>query len=190
MKDTAEQILDIAQDLVRCRGYSAFSYADISEQIGIRKASIHYHFSSKEDLARALVRRYRDAFRQTLQQIERLTSDPQSQLTQFFHLYQGGLNQNQLCLCGMLSSELTVLPETVKHEIQFFFSETQSWLAAVLRRGCEAGIFSSQLSPVNAAALLLATLQGAQLLARASNDHETTFEQIVEQLLATLMKSH
>ena len=56
MKDTAQQILDVAQDLVRCRGYSAFSYADISKQVGIRKASIHYHFSSKEELGKELRR--------------------------------------------------------------------------------------------------------------------------------------
>ncbi len=35
MKETAQQILDVAQDLVHCRGYSAFSYADISQQVGI-----------------------------------------------------------------------------------------------------------------------------------------------------------
>ena len=41
-KHTAQKILDVAQDMVRNRGYSAFSYADISAQVGIRKASIHY----------------------------------------------------------------------------------------------------------------------------------------------------
>jgi TetR/AcrR family transcriptional repressor of nem operon len=32
------------------RGYKAFSYADISEQVGIRKASIHYHLFQQERL--------------------------------------------------------------------------------------------------------------------------------------------
>ena len=47
---TAEDILDRAEALIQTRGYSAFSYQDISDTLGIRKASIHYHFPSKTDL--------------------------------------------------------------------------------------------------------------------------------------------
>ncbi|MEM6867960.1 MAG: TetR/AcrR family transcriptional regulator [Cyanobacteria bacterium P01_C01_bin.121] len=55
---------------MRCRGYSAFSYADISKQVGIRKASIHYHFASKEALVQALVKRYHNTFELLLKGIE------------------------------------------------------------------------------------------------------------------------
>ena len=44
--ETAEQILDLAETLIQTRGYSAFSYQDIADSLGIRKASIHYHFPS------------------------------------------------------------------------------------------------------------------------------------------------
>ena len=47
--DTAEQILDLAETLIQTRGYSAFSYQDIADSLGIRKASIHYHFPSKTE---------------------------------------------------------------------------------------------------------------------------------------------
>jgi len=50
LSDTAERILDIAQDLIQRRGFNAFSYHDIAAPMGIRKASIHYHFPSKADL--------------------------------------------------------------------------------------------------------------------------------------------
>lgn len=36
------------------RGYSAFSYTDISEAIGIRKASIHHYFPTKAGLSVAV----------------------------------------------------------------------------------------------------------------------------------------
>jgi len=42
--------VDLAEALIQSRGYSAFSYQDISDRLGIRKASIHYHFPSKTDL--------------------------------------------------------------------------------------------------------------------------------------------
>ena len=46
--------MDSAQHLVQTRGYHAFSYADIAEEVGSRKASIHYYFPSKTDLGKAL----------------------------------------------------------------------------------------------------------------------------------------
>ncbi|MDA0268923.1 MAG: helix-turn-helix domain containing protein, partial [Cyanobacteria bacterium] len=97
---TAQQILDVAQILVRQRGYSAFSYADISDRVGIRKASIHYHFPSKDELVRALVMRYRQTFQHQRDRIAQATPDPADQLCQFAALYRADLPTDQLCLCG------------------------------------------------------------------------------------------
>ena len=36
--------LNLAETLVRTRGYNGFSYRDLAEQIGIKTASIHYRF--------------------------------------------------------------------------------------------------------------------------------------------------
>ena len=52
---TSQKILDIAQSLVVAGGYNGFSYADISDAIGIRKPSIHHHFPTKAELVRVLV---------------------------------------------------------------------------------------------------------------------------------------
>ena len=60
---TAEEILDVAEMLIQTRGYSASSYQDISQVLGIRKASIHYHFPSKTDLGVAVIERYAERFR-------------------------------------------------------------------------------------------------------------------------------
>lgn len=54
--EMAEKILRTTDSLMMQRGYSAFSYADISEAVGIRKASIHYHFPSKAALVIAVLR--------------------------------------------------------------------------------------------------------------------------------------
>lgn len=183
---TAQKILDVAQDLVRNRGYSAFSYADISAQIGIRKASIHYHFASKEELALALVRRYRTAFLQALQSIEQAIADPQAQLREFCHLYRGGLIHQQMCLCGMLSAELVVLPQSVQSEVGDFFRDITAWLQALLERGVASDRLRVRGSAADEAALLLATVQGAQLLARAAADSEAEFDRLMHRLFLAL----
>ena len=67
---TATRILDVAEGLAQTRGFNGFSYADIAAEIGITKASLHYHFPSKADLGRALVRRYTERFMDALDAIE------------------------------------------------------------------------------------------------------------------------
>ena len=45
------EILDAAARLLRSQGYKATTLRDIAEEVGIRAASIYYHFESKEEIA-------------------------------------------------------------------------------------------------------------------------------------------
>lgn len=63
---TRTKIMEAAEQLLRTRGYSDFSYADLVEQAGIRKPSIHHHFPTKEDLGVAIVSDYLVNFKATL----------------------------------------------------------------------------------------------------------------------------
>jgi len=40
MTDTSAKILDIAQELLQTRGYSAMSFQDIAARVGIKKPSV------------------------------------------------------------------------------------------------------------------------------------------------------
>lgn len=187
--NTAQQILDVAQDMVRNRGYSAFSYADISEQIGIRKASIHYHFPSKEELVRKLVQHYREALSRKCDRIAQSLASPQQQLMQFVNLYRDGLKQGQICLCAMLTADFAVLPQAVQEEVRAFFHQTEAWLALLLKCGCEANVWQCYPSVEVEAKGLIALLQGAQLLARTAEDSTAAFEQIVIPILSGKLPS-
>lgn len=187
--NTAQQILDVAQDMVRNRGYSAFSYADISEQIGIRKASIHYHFPSKDELVRKLVQHYREALSRKCDRIAQSIASPQQQLMQFVNLYRDGLKQGQICLCAMLTADFAVLPQAVQEEVRAFFHQTEAWLVLLLKCGCEANVWQCYPSVEVEAKGLIALLQGAQLLARTAEDSTAAFEQIVIPILSGKLPS-
>ncbi len=58
----ANEILDAAERFARTVGYNGFSFRDIAAEIGIKSASVHYHFPTKGDLGAALARRYADRF--------------------------------------------------------------------------------------------------------------------------------
>lgn len=48
--DTRQQILDVARYLFSDCNYLGVSMKDISERLGITKAALYYHFSSKRDI--------------------------------------------------------------------------------------------------------------------------------------------
>jgi len=52
---TRERILDVALTLFADKGYDATSMREISEQLGITKAALYYHFDSKADIVRAML---------------------------------------------------------------------------------------------------------------------------------------
>jgi len=58
MTDRKSQILDVAAELLQSRSYTAFSYQDISDRLGITKAAIHGHFRTKEMMGVALIGTY------------------------------------------------------------------------------------------------------------------------------------
>ncbi|SRR5579883_1324215 len=182
-EDTCQLILDVSQYLLQTRGYNGFSYADIAKAVGIRKASIHYYFPNKSDLGEALVKRYRESFRQLRARIDRETDDALSKLKRFVEPYLEGLLDGRVCLCGMLAEEFTTLPKQICVEIKSFLDENEAWLTKVLMAGREAGIISYQ-GPVEVEAqLLLIGLHGAQSSARFYGDTKR-FELMAHRLLS------
>jgi AcrR family transcriptional regulator len=52
-----EEILDVATHLFAERGYEGTSMSDVAERVGIRKASLFYHFTTKYTLYEAVLDR-------------------------------------------------------------------------------------------------------------------------------------
>ena len=182
---TSTQILDVAQELVQTRGFNAFSYADISEVVGIRKASIHYHFATKAQLGQALAKRYREDFAKALEQIRDAVSDGYKRLEELIKIYEGDLDKDRLCLCGMLSTDILTLPAEIRDEVKAFINATEDWIQEAIQEGCASGSLSCQ-SPEAFAKALLAALIGTQLIARATQWEQGQFSYAIEQQLTDI----
>jgi TetR/AcrR family transcriptional repressor of nem operon len=168
---TRDALLDLAQELAQTRGLNAFSFQDLARGVGIRTASVHHHFATKEELGRELMARYRDRFRAELERIARGTASPRRRLERFADVFRRTLRGgNRLCLCGMLATEYATLPASVQGEVRAFYDETERWLADTLRRGRDDGTFSFRGTPARAARTVLAALEGAMIAARTFGD--------------------
>jgi TetR/AcrR family transcriptional repressor of nem operon len=95
-RTTREQVLDVAERLAQTRGFNGFSYADIAAELGITKASLHYHYPTKTDLGCAIIDRYGKQFRAALDQISTTGRPASQQLDAYVGLYGGVLRNNRL----------------------------------------------------------------------------------------------
>ncbi len=181
---TAGRILDVAERLVQTRGYNGFSYADISSELRIRNASVHYHFPSKTDLGKRLIARYRETFMAALAGLERESADARRRLRAYVGIWAGVLrDRERMCLCGMMAADIATLPKSLRSEIKRFFDENEAWLVRVLRAGQKARTLKLAGTPEVESRLLTMGLEGAMLVSRSYGEIRR-FEEIAARLLA------
>lgn len=166
---TSEHILASARSLIMSGGYNGFSYADIAETVGIRKASIHHHFPSKVDLVRTLVTRYREEAKMGVAALEQNVHDP----LQLLKTYAGHWSRciedasQPFCVCALLASELPGLPPEVALEVKEFFRFFSTWLTSLMVRGHSDKTLRLSSEPDVEAEAFMASVHGAMLSARA-----------------------
>ncbi|SFU21703.1 transcriptional regulator, TetR family [Mesorhizobium sp. YR577] len=188
MASTSEKILDIAQALIVAGGYNGFSYADISAEIGIRKASIHHHFPTKAELVSVLVDRYRRQAEAGLHSLREQFSSPADQLRSYLNYWQTCIRDASpsFCVCAMLAGEMQMLPEEVASRVRAHFYSLARWLTSVLQAGVEQDLFRLNKRPEEEAQMLMASVHGAMLSARAFSD-PGLFTTIVSPQIAKLL---
>jgi len=172
LSTTSDDILACARSLIVAGGYNGFSYADIADVVGIRKASIHHHFPSKADLVRTLVARYREEAEAGIANLELQVSDPLEQLRFYAGYWEACIADASapFCVCALLASQLPALPEEVGLEVRAHFRSLSAWLTSVLERGARHGQLQLTTNPRAEAEAFMAAVHGAMLSARAYGD--------------------
>lgn len=183
--ETAELVLDVAQILAQTRGFNGFSFRDLAAAIGVKSASIHYHFPSKADLGVALVRRYRRRFEEAFGEAESRHGSAANRLKSFVEIFRSSLAEDRLCLCGMLGAERDSLPLEVAAEVRDFFACCEGWLTTQMKQGRQDGNLAFAGSPQVPALQLLALLEGALVVARSLED-PARFDRVTACFLRTL----
>ena len=171
--DTKTALLDAAETSIRQRGYDGFSYADLAQAVGIRKASIHYHFPTKARLAADLMTRYQSRVLAYCDTIDAAAPSAAAKLAGLIAFYrEATAGGQQLCLCVALSGSPDSLSSEVTEATNTFRSAIIVWLETVFAQASTDGSLSDTADPESEAPALLALLEGAQLAARASRTAE------------------
>ena len=167
---TRSDLLTSAEVLLRTKGYAAFSYADLADDIGIKKASIHHHFPTKEGLAIAIVESYLFRFKKQLDAINDEHVSVVDRLNAFALMFAHSSLNGMLPLCGALAAELMALPESLKEMTQEFFEIHLTWLQENIKQGQDRGELKAELDVTRVSRFILNTLEGASFVSWAMSD--------------------
>ncbi|WP_295957008.1 TetR/AcrR family transcriptional regulator [Rhodoferax sp.] len=174
--NSRENILAAATRVAQARGYGGLNFRDLAEQVGIKSASMYYHFPSKADLGAAVARRYWEDSAVALDAMLADTSDPLRCLHDYPDIFRRSLeSNNRLCLGSFMAAEYDDLPETVKKEVQTFADVHVAWLCQVLSAAATVSAEDSE----QRARAIYAAVAGAQLMAR-SRSNIALFDALIE----------
>ena len=188
MLGTRDLLLKEAEALVRTRGFAAFSYADLSDRVGIQKAIIHHHFPTKEALGETLIDGYLVKFEAVLQAVLDEEAETGKRVRRYADFFAQSMHEGMLPLCGALSAELSALPPSMQARVRRFFALHLKWLEQVVSAGVAAGELPAGTDVGRAALLILSTLEGASLVAWATGDAKAV-GRTIDDLVALLERA-
>lgn len=173
-----QEILKHAERRVREGGYNNFSFRDLANDVGIKSASVHYHFPTKEDLGAELAALYTQSFLSQLGEPVCIEGENGHPLVRYIEAFRNALTiDRKMCLCGLFGAEIAGLPDKVRLETQIFFEKNIQWLT-------QAYVNENQVTAEDAkkaAVRLVSLLEGAMLVSNAMSDLQM-FELAIQDL--------
>jgi TetR/AcrR family transcriptional repressor of nem operon len=183
MQDTKDRIIELADRLIKTRGFNAFSYKDISDPLEIKNAAIHYYFPTKADLGIAVIE----------QEIGKLAINklywailPEDEQLQFFcDMFYKRCEQGYVCLMGSLSPDFETLTPAMQEKVQQMSNDVLEWATLCLENGRKKNLFHFEGEAYDRALLVVTNLQASLLLSRVMG--KEVFDKICSQLLNDLL---
>ncbi|HEX9509684.1 MAG TPA: TetR/AcrR family transcriptional regulator [Puia sp.] len=179
MKATRDQIVDLADEFIRTRGFNAFSYADIAGVLNVRNAAIHYYFPSKRDLGISVIDKEIALMARQQTQWSDLPGD--QQLKQLMECFFGNSRKGRICLTGSLTPDYATLPQIMQDKVQEMCRTILDEVTACLEKGRMEGRLFFQGAGKDRALLVMSGLLSSLLLSRVLGTE--VFDRMIGQLL-------
>jgi TetR/AcrR family transcriptional regulator, transcriptional repressor for nem operon len=167
---TKVKILDAAQDLIQTRSFHGFSFQDMADRVGIRKASLYHYFDSKDAVALAVLERAADWVRTQLAKID--GEDPAARLERYFEMFRDIHGKGErMCPGGSFAAVFGGVSSSVQSALHRFTKLHLDLLESIIREGAERGQFQiKDQRPRDVAMQIFAGAQGALMIGRLTGD--------------------
>jgi TetR/AcrR family transcriptional regulator, transcriptional repressor for nem operon len=183
---TRDVIVATATRLIQVKGYKATSLDDVLRETGVGKGSFYHFFRSKEELGHAILDTIVQGFiaRTVDPCFSEAAVKPMTQIRCFLDRVvatQRAGNCVGGCLLGNLASELSDVHEGFRERLAEVFSAWRARLTRALEQAQQRGEAREECRPESVAHFLVASLEGAILMAKVTKDIRV-MEQCVEEL--------
>lgn len=175
--ETRELLIERGKALMMRKGYNATTVDEIVEATGVTKGAFFYHFGSKDRFGVELLESYwherRHEFRRGMGEIP---SDPADRVFAFLDSVANVFatdDRGVTCLAGLFSLELAAVDSSFRRDLSLLFDE---WAKQINDDVANAN--RGRFSPDQLVDHVIATIQGAIVLARARDDAEVIRRQI------------
>ncbi len=184
MSVTREKIIELGENLIRTKGYNAFSYQDISTELGIKNAAVHYYFPTKENLGTSIVKTNIQRFEEMVDNMHSRGFDEWKQLDTFIKIYIKSHREQKLCIVGSLGPDFNTLNETTQIELVKMTEIILKWLTNILNSGKEKKVFVFNDEPKDKATVIFSSLVASLQLSRIMDklDYKSICQAVVEDL--------
>lgn len=181
---TRSEIIKIADELIREKGFNAFSFYDISKALGIKNASVHYHFPTKNDLGIAVVNEY-------LAKLEEMMADsadkePTERINVYLSIYTSTKAEGRICLVGSLASDLQTVDSELKVNLKQLVDKILNWVTDILADGQARGVFAFSVVPRTKALMIITNMLASLQLTRLTDEQD--FETIKQTIIKDITK--
>ena len=164
MSDKRNELEQRAATTVQQIGLSNLSFRTLADDAGIKSSSVHYYFPEKTHLANAIINNYSLQFSQKLDDINKKNSTPLKKIESFIKIFEDVVNDDKLCLCGMMAAETANLHEDSRKLLTHYFTQSEDWLADVFKTAEQQLVLD--IKPRQLARVVMSGLEGAILIDR------------------------
>jgi len=145
-KDRIPEILEVAAQLFKEKGFKATSIQDISEKLGLEKGAIYYWIKSKDDILYILIEEEGELFLNMIREIANQKKSPDEKLEELIKNHIKIL-ANNINKAAVFFLELRSLPEKWKKKILRFRDEYESILRNLIEEGQKSGLIRDDIDP-------------------------------------------
>lgn len=179
-----EEIIQLADTLIREKSYNAFSFYEISDKVGIKTASIHYHFPAKSDLGIAVVDLHINNLKGLIENLKGKSST--EKLDKFFSIYSNIQKENNVCLVGSLATDFNTLESKLQDKLKEFSALMLEWVSHFLEEGKEKNVFQFESLPRTKALMIITNMLASVQLSRLTTADD--FNKIKENITNDLIR--
>ena len=183
---TYNQILELANKYLQKVGFNAFSYSDLANEIGIKKASIHYHFPSKTDLGIAYCH---FKLNQLLELETRINSHAsiEAKLFEYRNFFIQCAEKKEMCGIHSMLTETDSFSETLQSAVFQLVESELRIIEHIFKNDLDENIsMITKVSNYELALMVNSTIKGALLMNRLSkkNIYEHSLNALIQLILS------